>query len=77
MLVVAEMLWIWAGLRGTRLTQLLRRPVRRPWEVLLVDQRCHGASAHRPELRPPHTIQSSAADMTQLAKQARPFSCTR
>lgn len=36
-----------------------------------MDQRCHGASAHRTAaLRPPHTIQSSAADMTALAAQA-------
>ena len=42
---------------------------RRPWEALLVDQRCHGGSAHRADLPPPHSMQSSAADMTRLAAQ--------
>ena len=38
----------------------------RPWDVFLVDQRCHGRSTGLPGLNPPHTLAASAKDVINL-----------
>ena len=43
--------------------------LRRAWRTVLVDQRCHGGSAFRGSLAPPHSMLSSAADMSRLTHQ--------
>ncbi|KAG2430691.1 hypothetical protein HYH02_013688 [Chlamydomonas schloesseri] len=37
-----------------------------PWRALLVDLRCHGASARRPGLNPPHNMATAAEDVARL-----------
>lgn len=38
----------------------------RPWSILLVDQRCHGASAKLDGFAPPHTLAASASDIAEV-----------
>lgn len=38
----------------------------RRWRVILVDQRCHGASTAVPGLHPPHNMEAAAADIARL-----------
>ncbi|KAG2438466.1 hypothetical protein HXX76_005019 [Chlamydomonas incerta] len=37
-----------------------------PWRALLVDLRCHGASARRPGINPPHNMATAAEDVARL-----------
>ena len=39
----------------------------RPWKMVMVDQRNHGASAGLP-LHPPHSIEAAAGDLTNLVQ---------
>jgi len=39
----------------------------RPWKMVMVDQRNHGASAGLP-LHPPHTIDAAAGDLSRLVQ---------
>jgi len=38
--------------------------------VLLVDQRCHGASAALPGLHPPHDMEAAAGDLANLVHRS-------
>jgi pimeloyl-ACP methyl ester carboxylesterase len=40
----------------------------RPWNVLLVDQRCHGASAKLDGFSPPHTLAAAATDLAEVGQ---------
>jgi len=42
----------------------------RRWRVLLVDQRCHGASAALPGLHPPHDMEAAAGDLANLVHRS-------
>ena len=40
----------------------------RPWKMVMVDQRNHGASSEVRGFHPPHSIQASAGDLLSLVK---------
>lgn len=44
----------------------------RPWQAVLLDQRCHGRSATIHSL-PPHTIATSAQDISRLFRHSLPY----
>lgn len=50
---------------GRRLAKEAAEATHRPWSVLLIDQRCHGASTWVEGFNPPHTLGSSATDIAQ------------
>ena len=48
--------------------RLHRQCLCRPWKMVMVDQRNHGASSEVKGFHPPHSIQASAGDLLQLVR---------